>query len=678
MRAALSASLFLIGFALFGYHAFPSLSVGDAGEFATAAATLGIPHPSGFPTYTVLANLFHQLIPWGTAAYHTNLFSALCGAAATFVLFRLLLALGVSNLISILFAAAFLGVRAHRAYSQATEVFELHLLFCGAVLWAMARNRFLLAAFLLGVGGGNHQTIILMLPILAWWRWRQDPPPAVREILGSAAAFATGLSVNLFLLLRSPIDPFLNCGRPDTVERWWRVLTRADYGTLTLALGETPARSLSAIAQHFKRFSTGMVDEAGWLGAIGVLLAAAAFSKRVRSAPPLLLGFLLTGLFFFILGNLPFNAQSTGLLQRFYIVPLFFWFALMALGAQALVPTNDSRWTWSALLVLPLVLLGAGEASSNRRDFRAYAYGLNNLRSLPPKAVFIMDGGDDTFYTTAYLHAAARRRPDVSLHDRLGVVFRSLYGEDFRRLPPPQKDERRQVVERSIAESGRPLLYSTMNPEILGKTALFQQGLLYGTTQPLDRRALWAIYDLTGVAPWARSSSEREDDYRLRALLPIYAYQRAVAEADAAQYDPARLFAQSAQAQASDVLWLAPNLQRSAHFWAYKAFQSNKNEIAQRLYESLVRWNPLDADAWGNLGTLHEQRGALRDAEVCQRQAIAVNPRSANAHFNLGATLWRQGRWAESAQAFQAAVDLNPTFPNAAAFLARARQAAGR
>ena len=57
----------------------------DGGELATAAATLGIAHPPGYPTYLLLAHVFTRL-PVGEVATRTNLFSALCAASASALL----------------------------------------------------------------------------------------------------------------------------------------------------------------------------------------------------------------------------------------------------------------------------------------------------------------------------------------------------------------------------------------------------------------------------------------------------------------------------------------------------------------------------------------------------------------------------------------------------------------
>jgi hypothetical protein len=44
-------------FAIHARGAAPTIYVGDSGELVAAAATLGIPHPSGYPLYVLLGKL---------------------------------------------------------------------------------------------------------------------------------------------------------------------------------------------------------------------------------------------------------------------------------------------------------------------------------------------------------------------------------------------------------------------------------------------------------------------------------------------------------------------------------------------------------------------------------------------------------------------------------------------
>ena len=58
-----------------------SLPAGDSGELITAAATLGVAHPPGYPLYIWLGHLWILLKPFGSVALRLNLLSAVAGAA---------------------------------------------------------------------------------------------------------------------------------------------------------------------------------------------------------------------------------------------------------------------------------------------------------------------------------------------------------------------------------------------------------------------------------------------------------------------------------------------------------------------------------------------------------------------------------------------------------------------
>ena len=74
------ALLFLVFAGLAIYQAAPSVTTGDAGEFAAAAATWGVPHAPGYPAWTILAKALGTVLACGDWAYRANLLSALCAA----------------------------------------------------------------------------------------------------------------------------------------------------------------------------------------------------------------------------------------------------------------------------------------------------------------------------------------------------------------------------------------------------------------------------------------------------------------------------------------------------------------------------------------------------------------------------------------------------------------------
>jgi len=103
---------------------------------------------------------------------------------------------------------------------------------------------------------------------------------------------------------------------------------------------------------------------------------------------------------------------------------------------------------------------------------------MNLLKSLKPRSILFMDGGDDTFYTLAYLTMAEGKREDLELHDRGGLIYRNPYGDDFRNISKTEKRSRRQNVESAFL-GVRPVYYATFNKHALDGTVFLPRGLLY-------------------------------------------------------------------------------------------------------------------------------------------------------------------------------------------------------
>ena len=71
----------LVSFAVYAWSAAPNVTLLDSGEFLVAAEHFGVPHPTGYPLWTLLNWLF-VLLPLGNAAWEVAIFSGLCAAAA--------------------------------------------------------------------------------------------------------------------------------------------------------------------------------------------------------------------------------------------------------------------------------------------------------------------------------------------------------------------------------------------------------------------------------------------------------------------------------------------------------------------------------------------------------------------------------------------------------------------
>ena len=70
-----------ISFAVYVWSAAPNVTLLDSGEMIVAAQQFGVPHPPGYPLWTLLNWLF-LFVLLGNAAYKVALFSGVCAALA--------------------------------------------------------------------------------------------------------------------------------------------------------------------------------------------------------------------------------------------------------------------------------------------------------------------------------------------------------------------------------------------------------------------------------------------------------------------------------------------------------------------------------------------------------------------------------------------------------------------
>jgi tetratricopeptide (TPR) repeat protein len=78
--------VFVITLAVYVYTLCPNTALEDSGELITGAIVFGVPHPPGYPLWSLCGFIFSHLFPVGNDAWRTNLTSALFGAAANAIL----------------------------------------------------------------------------------------------------------------------------------------------------------------------------------------------------------------------------------------------------------------------------------------------------------------------------------------------------------------------------------------------------------------------------------------------------------------------------------------------------------------------------------------------------------------------------------------------------------------
>ena len=219
----------------------------DSGELIASVSTLGIAHRPGFPIYILLAKLF-SFLPLGGFAFKVNIFSSIFASLSLVTLFLIFMQLRKNfsdnlkisdklfyfvSMLSVILAGFTYSfwIQAVRAevYTLGTFIFLL-LLFFALKLQEANRKQvlpkqtkiFVLFCFILGLGLGNHYAILVSaLPALVYLllnsSLRKFLNPKV--LFTGILCFILGISVYLYLPVRSATGPAFNWGNPSDLNQ---------------------------------------------------------------------------------------------------------------------------------------------------------------------------------------------------------------------------------------------------------------------------------------------------------------------------------------------------------------------------------------------------------------------------------------------------------------------------
>jgi hypothetical protein len=381
----------------------------DGGDLMTAAATLGVPHPPGYPLYVLVGHAISRVpLPVGELALRFNLFSAVSAAGAAAVLARAIsrLATPFAGLVGgLIFAFGPI------LWSQAViaEVYAPHALLVSAWLAALllvsrGGKGELGAGFFWGLAWTMHLSSALLLPLALWWgseraqTWRGRG----RFLVGLLFGLAPFLLLPALALRR----PAVNWGNPTTLSRWWWLVSGALYRgyVFGLPLADWPGR-LAALARYAVQGFT-------WPGLALVLWGASQLARENRR---LFLALMLSaGLVTLYAVGYDATDSHVLLIPACMIAALF-----LGVGGARLVQfaprLGGFRWL---LLLVPLALLLTGWSDADlQADREAADFGIRVMRDAPPDAL-IYTGTDAHTFTLWYYRHAVGLRPDLTVVDR--------------------------------------------------------------------------------------------------------------------------------------------------------------------------------------------------------------------------------------------------------------------
>ena len=412
----------------------PSIVWGDSPELTTAAFCAGVPHPTGYPLYMLLAHAFLRCCPFGTVAYRMNLLAALSAALAVALIYLLMRRIVRDRASSL--AAALIFAFSQTFWSQAiiAEHYTFEVLLIAAVLsclltWARRGERRWLraAAVIYGLCLTHHMMSLLLAPGLLFYSLTsRHRAQFLRELRWTLLLFLLPLSLYLYLPLAALRDPPADWGDPRIWSLFVAHVTGREYHYLMFHL------TWAQLWNNVRAYSgLGANGSAGFLlrQFSPVLLALApvgvwSLARHQRR----LLGLTLLVYLVDVIYALNYSIYNVEIyyLPSHLMVALWIgaglrqggawarlWWRRLAMPPAPRRPLSAVRS--AALLIFPLALLAANWRVNNRGDdWSALVYGRAALATLKPNAL-VLAGDDNDDFPLLYARYVERRRPDVIL-----------------------------------------------------------------------------------------------------------------------------------------------------------------------------------------------------------------------------------------------------------------------
>jgi tetratricopeptide (TPR) repeat protein len=635
--------------ALYIWGLAPTISWRDSPEFVTVVHTLGISHPAGSPTYTLLAKLL-TFLPLGSIALRVNLFSALCGAWCLTCLFSLLYEYltetpAWARLVAALSGALFLLVSASFwRFAEMAEVYTLQdgLLVVLIALLLKARQAspkapsvhtrlYWLFAFLYGLSAGVHATMAFFLPAFTVFSALTAPHMFRSKSLAFLVFFfLLGFASYLYLPLRSLSEPIFDWSNPETFQQFLSHITdRKDAAThFTIPTEILP--------QQIRLYLTNLSHEFLALGIVLGLVGCLAIFAKDKS-----LFFLLALVY---LGNVCFFVRSWkaafGFLPSFVIFAV--WIGLGVHTCLRLLATVYQRYpiriprvvVTTFLLGGILVTLGQAftrhvDGANQAGNYSAELYGTQLLAQLPSDALLF---SHYAWFPLLYLQHVEQRRPDLTFLAQSEILLPTHFSFlSKKRYPNITLGTSTKPVRMSPFDYFWALCRMNQNEHPLFWDAdgyfqtqfdayLLPQGLLFAFTPGQE-------VELT---------PQVLQDHR---LLLTTASQR--------------ILHHTTDVEASTFLGRKLN-----HIGRYLK-RRGRHEEAASIYQHGVSIAPQDENLRNNYGAFLLSRGKLRQAATQLSAGYEINPLNPSLNYNLGILFLDSGNAARAAHFFERTLALN-------------------
>lgn len=445
---------------IFLYSQVKTIYGGDAGDLVSAIITLGIPHPPGYPLYTILGIDAVKIFQYSTMAWRVGLVSSIPSIIFLIILFDTLLYLTHKKILSLVTVLTLAFTYPIWLYSVSVEVFALNNLLTIALIWSLLhlysekKQRFLwLSAFLFGLAVSHHHIIILLVPAALYLLYQAGIKLRVRHCMKIITYFLCGISPYLYVFVSAKNGPEVNWMGLPNLSSFLTLFTRAGYGTFRI--GEfTGFDPFSRILNVWALFDFAFKDFR-IAGMILVIIGIYQAGRKLKRIFWFLIIYLSTYIFFMFYASYPLVdnflvATFERFVQPLYIILSIFmvfgmWFLIdfivdyfpKSLGIHKL--SKVLLYIELTFFILPLgvFLINYPKISILKNDLTAENFASDILDFLPPNSVLALST-DTPLFNTQYLYYSQKKRPDVKLI-HLSKLYTPYYQDTLKKYYPDLK-----------------------------------------------------------------------------------------------------------------------------------------------------------------------------------------------------------------------------------------------
>ena len=108
------------------------------------------------------------------------------------------------------------------------------------------------------------------------------------------------------------------------------------------------------------------------------------------------------------------------------------------------------------------------------------------------------------------------------------------------------------------------------------------------------------------------------------------------------------------------VLKIYPNHSRALNNLGILSYNLNNNDQAIEYFRKAIDVNPLEADAYNNLGTIFKNLNKTEKAIECFKKAVEINPKQADAYNNLGILFKELREYKKALKFIENSIEINP------------------